>query len=124
MNNFELCEGACNLYGTILGTGIIENANLVAMFARPESPIPDEKKFNTLFLQTEIIASITKSNSDFFGRSRFFSLYFDYFDMYFFPLSRYGTSERKGTLAVMVKAPYDHEDLVLKITNHLEKNLS
>jgi len=125
LDNFQLCRDICNLRDNIMGVGIIENANLLAMYARDETPIPDEQKFKALFLQTEIIASMTESNADFFGQPKLFSLYFDYFDMYFFPMSRYIVDYgRKATLAVMIKAPYYHEELVSEITEFLIQNLN
>ena len=123
MNNFDLCKGVCELSPAILGAGIIENASLVAVYARPESPVPNEEKFKRLFFQTEVIAGITRTNADFFGQPRFFSIYFENSDMYFFHLFKY--PERRGVLAVMLsRDKYIHEELVTSITKYLDDILA
>ena len=123
MNNFELCKRVCELNPAILGVGIIESANLVAVNARPEAPVPNEEMFKRLFFQTEVIAGITRTNADFFGRPRFFSIYFENSDMYFFHLFKY--PERKGVLAVMLgRDKYVHEELVSSVTKYLDSALA
>jgi hypothetical protein len=120
MNNFEVCKGICDLHGTIAGAGIIEKARLVAMYNRPGTPIPTEEEFGRFFLQTEIIASITKSNVAFFGQARHFTISFENSDMYFFLLSRYA---RPGVLAIQLVQPYDHEEIINKVDQFLGRSL-
>ena len=121
MNGFELCKDICNLHSSILGAGIIEKASLVAIYSRPGSPIPTKEKFDHLFFQTEVIASIMNKNADFFGAPKTFSLYYENADVYFFHLFRYGG--KRGVLAVLITSPYDHEDLIERISACLEQNL-
>src|SRR5581483_1309603 len=120
MNNFELCRGVCNPHGKIMGVGIIERAKLVALYAQPGTPMPNEEEFEKLFFQTEVIASMTKTNVSLFGEPKFFNLSFDNVDLYFFLLSRYG---RKGILALQIMQLYDHEEIVSKVGGYLEQNL-
>jgi len=120
MNNFEVCKGICDLHGSMIGAGIIEKARLVAMYNRPGTPIPTEEEFGRFFLQTEIIASITKSNVAFFGQARHFTISFENSDMYFFLLSRYA---RPGVLAIQLVQPYDHEEIINKVDQFLGRSL-
>ena len=120
MNNFELCHGICKLHDSIIGAGIIDKAKLVAINTKPGTPIPSEEEFGKLFLQTEIIASIMKTNTDFFGQPKFFTLSFEHSDLYFFLLSRYG---RTGILAVQIVQPFNHDDIVSRINGYLVRAL-
>jgi hypothetical protein len=120
LNNFELCHGICQLHDSIIGAGVIDKAKLVAMSAKPGTPIPSEKEFGKLFLQTEIIASIMKMHSDFFGQQKFFTLSYEHSDLYFFVLSRY---ERTGILAVQIVQPYNHEEIVSRVNEFLVRTL-
>jgi hypothetical protein len=120
MNNFELCRDISMLHKSIFGAGIIEEAKFVAVHMKANRPIPDEKTFGKLFLQTEIIAAMTRENADFFGEPRFFSLSFDHFDLYFFLLSRFS---RSGVLVIQIEQPYDHEEIVSNITGYLKKEV-
>jgi hypothetical protein len=123
MNNFDLCREVCELNPAMLGVGIIENANLVAVYAKPESPVPNEEKFKRLFFQTEVIAGITRTNADFFGQPRLFSIYFENSDMYFFHLFKY--PERRGVLAIMLgRDKYVHEELVSSVMKYLDDALA
>jgi hypothetical protein len=118
LNNFELCEGICKLHDSIMGAGIIEKARLVAIYTKPSTPIPSEEEFGKLFLQTEIIGSMMKTNIDFFGQPKFFTLSFEQCDLYFFLLSKYG---RTGILAVQIVRPYHHEEIVSRVSEYLVK---
>lgn len=120
MNNFELCNGVCGLHDKIIGAGIIEKAKLVAMYAKPGAPMPNEQEFQKLFLQTEVIASIARSNASLFGDPRFFSIHFEDTDLYFFLLSR---SNRSGVLAIQLLQPYNHGEIVSKVGKYLELNI-
>jgi hypothetical protein len=99
-----------------MGAGIIEKARLVAMYTKPGTPIPSEEEFGKLFLQTEIIGSIMKTNTDFFGEPKFFTLSFEHSDLHFFLLSRY---QRTGILAVQIMQPYNYEDIVSRVSEYL-----
>jgi hypothetical protein len=99
-----------------MGAGIIEKAKLVAIYTKPGTPTPSGEEFGKLFLQTEIIGSIMKTNIDFFGQPKFFALSFEQCDLYFFLLSKYGLT---GTLAVQIVPPYRHEEIVSRISEFL-----
>ncbi len=103
-----------------MGAGIIEKAKLVAMYSKPGTPMPDEQTFQRLFLQTEVIASIAKSNAPLFGDPTFFSLHFEHTDLYFFLLSG---QTRSRVLAVEMIQPYSHEEIVSRVGKYLEQNL-
>ena len=106
------------LHKTIVGAGVIEKAKFVAVHFKQNKPVPDKSTFRKLFLQTEIIAGMMRTNEDFFGESRFFSLSFDRFDLYFFLLSRFA---QNGVLVVQIVQPYNHEEIVSKITKYLNQ---
>ena len=94
---------------SIIGAGIIVKAKLVAMHNKPRTPIPSEEQFGKLFLQTEVIASITRSNAAYFGQPKYFTLSFEKSDMYFFLLNRYS---HDGVLAIQLIPPYNHEHII------------
>jgi hypothetical protein len=121
MNNFELCKGICELDQSIIGAGIIVKAKLVAMHNKPRTPIPSEEQFGTLFLQTVVIASITRSNAAYFGQPKYFTLSFEKSDMYFFVLSRYG---HEGVLAIQLIPPYNHEHIIGSVDGLLGRTLN
>lgn len=118
MNNFELCREICNLHQSVQSAGIIERAKLVAVYSRPGTPIPSESQFRKLFLQTEIIASITKTNVAFFGQPKFFTICFENSDLYFFLLSRYA---RSGILALQLVGSYLHEQIVASVDSYFSQ---
>jgi len=120
MNNFELCKEICGLHQSIMGAGIVERAKLVAMYNRPGTPIPSETEFGKFFLQTEIIGSITKANTAFFGQPQYFTISFANSDLYFFLLSRYS---RSGILVIQLVNPYDHEDVLSKVDAFLRRTM-
>jgi hypothetical protein len=99
-----------------MGAGIIEKAKLVAMYTKPGTPMPSGEEFGKLFLQSEIIGSIMKTNIDFFGQPKFFALSFEQCDLYFFLLSKYGLT---GILAVQIMQPYNYEDIVSRVSEYL-----
>ncbi|HEX2615072.1 MAG TPA: hypothetical protein VHL10_06235 [Nitrososphaera sp.] len=98
---------------------MIEKAKLVALYTRPGAPMPNEREFEKLFLQTEIIAGITKTNVSLFGEPKFFSIYYEYMDLYFFLLSK---PDRRGVLVVQIVEPYDHKEIVSLILEQIAGN--
>lgn len=117
MNNFELCRAICNLVPNIDESKIIDKAKLVAMYTKPNIPVPNDDKFGKLFFQLELIAGIILSNSDFFGQPNYFMHSFQNIHLYFFYLSPY---KRQGILGVHVSGHFEHEKIVSKITEFLE----
>jgi len=115
MNNLELCKSICKIHNNIIGVGIVENARLVSMYSKPGTPIPNEREFEKLFLQTEIIAGITETNIGLFGSPRYFSISFEYVDLYFFHLSRYS---RSGILILQIVRPFIHEEIISKVDRY------
>jgi len=105
----------------MIASGIIENALLIGMFARPEAPIPDQDKFKNLLLQAEVVARISETNSALFGQASLFCLCHDFLNMYFFHLARYHSSGRKGILAVMLSQPYVHEEVISLVSKYLKE---
>lgn len=120
LNNFELCKEICDLDQSVIGAGIITKAKLVAMHNKPGTPVPSEEVFGKLFLQTEVIASIARSNTAYFGQAKHFILSFESSDMYFFLLTKYG---REGVLAVQLVQPYNHEQIIRAVDDLLGRVL-
>ena len=89
------------------------------MYSKPGTPVPSEEEFGKLFLQTEIIASMAKTNRAFFGRPKHFTMSFENSDLCFSVLSEYG---RRGTLAIQIVQPYQHEEIVSGVGEFLTES--
>jgi len=123
MNKIQLCEGLCELHGNILGAAVIEHGTMIAAYSKPDVPVPNEERFKTIFFQTEIIASIHRSNEDFYGPLKFFTVHFEGSDVFFFPLDKYG-ARRRSIIGFKIVTPYNHEGLVSKVSNFLAENIA
>ena len=109
-NDKELCREIAGQDSNILGVGIIENLVLKAIFAKPGVPLPKEDKFSLMFAQSEILISIAKSNTDFFGSFRYVVSSFEKSDIMFLP-SRSKDSARDRIIVIQVLRPCDHEKI-------------
>lgn len=59
---------------------------------------------------------MAKTNADFFGQPKYFTISFKNSDLYFFLLSKFG---QKGILAIQIVQPYEHEVIVSKVNEYL-----
>lgn len=113
-NDYDICKGFTDMDDNILGTGIIENMEVAAMYSKPNVPLPKEERFKLMIIQSEIFVSMAKSNTDFFGRLRYLVCSFETSDVVFFPLpSRENNKVR--TLIIRVSRPYDVTTFVNKM---------
>ena len=113
-NDYDICKSFTDMDEHILGTGIIENMKVAAMYSKPNLPLPKEEKFQLMIIQSEIFVSMAKSNTDFFGRLRYVATSFESSDIVFFPLPT-GADNKLRTLVVQVLRPYDIMKLLKKM---------
>jgi hypothetical protein len=118
MGSAEQCREVCLLDNNILLAAVIENANLLGIhFKKPMAP-PNEQRFKVLRIQTELMVSMAKNNEDFFGELGYLMFHSRHLDMFLFPMSK---GRKLRIMAVAVKQPYDHEDIVDKVMSHLNR---
>lgn len=96
----------------ILMASIIENANLIGVYSKKPMVPPNEQRFKVLRIQAELMVSMAKNNEDFFGELGYLMFHSRHLDMFLFPMSG---SRKLRLMAVAVKQPYDHEDIVDRI---------
>ena len=114
-----LCREIVDIQDNIVGAGIIESLVLVAIHVRPGVPLPKQEKFNLMFAQSEVMISIAKTNTDFFGYFRYIVSSFEKSDIMFFPLkARSGNRDR--ILVIQVLRPCDHEKISKGVANQLQ----
>lgn len=116
MEGTDQCRKVCMLDDRILLVAIIENASLLGMYSKKPMAPPNERRFKVLRIQTELMVSMAKNNEDFFGELGYLMFHSRHLDMFLFPMSR---GRKLRIMAVAAKQPYDHEDIVEKITNYL-----
>lgn len=122
--DYDACREIANLSDSILGTGIIEDMEIVAMYAKPKVPLPNEERFRQMFIQSQVLVSIVKSNADYFGRVRYLVSSFDSSDVVFFPLARReggGTGkDKERILVVQILRPCDHEQIAREVMQRIK----
>lgn len=102
----------------ILLAAIIENANLLGVYSKKPMAPPNEQCFKVLRIQAELMISMAKNNEDFFGELGYLMFHSRHLDMFLFPL---GKSRKLRVMAVAVKQPYDHEDIVDRVMMQISK---
>jgi hypothetical protein len=116
--NAEQCRELCLLDDNILLAAIIENANLLGVYSKKADGPPNEHRFKVLRIQTELMISMAKNKEDFFGELGYLMFHSRHLDMFLFPMNR---SRKLRIMAVAVKQPYIHEDIVDRIMMHISK---
>lgn len=118
MKGIEQCRELCLLDDNILLAAIIENANLLGVFSKKPMAPPNEQRFKVLRVQAELMVSMAKNNEDYFGEFGYLMFHSRHLDMFLFPV---GKSRKLRVMAVAVKQPYDHENIVDKVAMHVSK---
>ena len=118
MGMADYCKDVCLLDDNILLAAMIENANLLGVFSKKPMAPPNEHRFKVLRIQAELMVSMAKNNEDFFGELGYLMFHSRHLDMFLFPM---GKSRKLRVLAVAVKEPYDHEDIVDRVLMHMSK---
>ena len=118
MRGSEQCKELCMLDENILLAAIIENANLLGVHSKKPMAPPNEHRFKVLRIQAELMVSMAKNNEDFFGELGYLMFHSRHLDMFLFPMGR---SRKLRVMAVAVKQPYDHEDIVDRVMMHMSK---
>jgi hypothetical protein len=118
MGSQEQCRELCLLDDNILLAAIIENANLLGVHSKKPMASPNEHRFKVLRIQTELMVSTAKNNEDFFGELGYLMFHSRHLDMFLFPMSK---GRKLKILAVAVKQPYIHEDIVDRIMMQMAK---
>ncbi len=113
-NDYDICKSFTDMDDHILGTGIIENMAVAAMYSKPNVLLPKEEKFQLMIIQAELFVSMAKSNADFFGRLRYVATSFESSDIVFFPLPS-GADNKLRTLVIQILRPYDIMMLLKKL---------
>jgi hypothetical protein len=113
-DDYDICKSITESDEHILGTGILENMAVAAIYSKPNLPLPKEEKFQLMIIQAEIFISMAKSNTDFFGRLRYVTTSFESSDIVFFPLPS-GADNKLRTLVVQILRPYDITKLLNKM---------
>ncbi len=113
-SGYNECKTIVELNESILGTGIIRDLRVQAMYARPGVPLPNEDKLKLMFAQSEVLMSVAKSNTDFFGPVRHLVFSFENSDTMFFPF------QKERTLVIQILRPYDQEKIAETIRHHLK----
>lgn len=114
----DLCKSITDLEDNILGAGIIENLALVSIYSRSDVPLPKDEKFNLMFAQSEIMISIAKSNTDFFGGFRYIVSSFERSDIMFFPIINRNTGKER-IIVLQVLRPCDHEKIAQEVVKKM-----
>jgi hypothetical protein len=102
----------------ILLAAIIENANLLGVYSKKPMAPPNEQRFKVLRIQAELMISMAKNNEDYFGELGYLMFHSMHLDMFLFPM---GKSRKLRVMAVAVKQPYDHEDIVDRLMMQISK---
>lgn len=118
MQGTEHCKEVCMLDDNILLAAIIENANLLGVYSKKPMAPPNEQRFKVLRIQAELMISMAKNNEDFFGELGYLMFHSRHLDMFLFPM---GKSRKLRLMAVAVKQPYDHEDIVDRVMMQISK---
>jgi hypothetical protein len=118
MRGTEYCKELCMLDDSILLAAIIENANLLGVYSKKPMAPPNEQRFKVLRIQAELMVSMAKNNEDFFGELGYLMFHSRHLDMFLFPT---GKSRKLRVVAVAVKEPYDHEDIVDRVMMQMAK---
>ena len=116
MKGTEQCRELCLLDDNILLAAIIENANLLGVFSKKPMAPPNEQRFKVLRVQAELMVSMAKNNEDYFGEFGYLMFHSRHLDMFLFPV---GKSRKLRVMAVAIKQPYDHENIVNKVAMHV-----
>jgi len=114
----EPCKKLYLLDDNILLAAIIENANLLRVYSRKPMASPNDQRFKVLRVQTELMISMAKNNEDFFGERGYVIFHSRYLEMFLFPVSN---GRKLRIMAVAVKQPYIHEDIVDRVMTHIAK---
>jgi hypothetical protein len=118
MGSAEQCREVSLLDNKILLVAIIENANLLGVHSKKPMAPPNEHRFKVLRIQIELMVSMAKNNEDFFGELGYMMFHSRHLDMFLFPMSK---GRKLRIMAVAVKQPYDHMEIVVKVMSHLSR---
>jgi hypothetical protein len=115
MNDRELCREATTIYPGILAAWIIRDGEVSSYFFKPKVPMQNPAKVNEMVMQANILGIIGASNEDFFGEFGYLMLHWKHADVFIFPIE----VETPTLLVIRVVHPYDHEEIVQKITEFM-----
>lgn len=78
---------------------------------------PPAEKMSTMTLQISIMSSMIHGNEDYFGEFGYFMIHSKNYYTYFFELDI-----GKSLFAVILKPPYEHDDIVSRVSKILDKS--
>jgi hypothetical protein len=115
MNDKELCREAASVYPGILAAWIIKDGEVSSYFFKPKVPMQNPAKVNEMVMQANILGVIGASNEDFFGEFGYLMFHWKHADVFIFPTE----VDTPKLLVIRVVRPYDHEEIVQKITDFM-----
>ena len=118
MGSAEQCREISSLDDSILMTAIIENANLLGSYVKKPMAPPNEQKFKVLRIQTELMVSMARNNEDFFGELGYLMFHSKHLDVFLFPISK---GRKARILAIILKPPYNHDEITKKVLGYASK---
>ena len=113
----ELCRQATLLHDSIVAAGVIEDGDLMGYFIRPKMPLQNAEKMGEMVMHANIVAVIGTTNEDFFGEFGYIMAHWKHADAFIFPIN----VETPKLLAIRVMRPYDHEEVVQRVTDFMRE---
>ncbi len=115
-SDYDICKAFAEADDNILGAGIVEDMKFTASYSKSGRPLQRGEKFQQLMIQEEIFVSMAKSNTEWFGRFRYFTMSFERYDVILFSLPNGRSSNDKPRLlGIGVSRPYDMTKLLEKL---------
>lgn len=109
----SLCKDIASRDESIQAVAILEGHLVIASFVRERLvALPKEERLSLMVVQISLMASMIKTNQDYFGRFGHFLIHSEELDTIIFPF-RSGREEKSDRLlAIMLKEPYDYRKIV------------
>lgn len=115
MEGMDLCKAVVGLDGNIQAAVIVAEGEMKARYVRQGVPVPPAKDLERLFLRAGLFVSMAGESDHLFGKTDYILTSHRVLDTFIMPFPR------KGALIIPVVKPYDHERLVEKILELLNK---
>jgi hypothetical protein len=106
-----------DLSESILGNAIISDGKIIEMCRTERLPMPEEERLKNMMIQGVVMTAIPKTNEDYFGEFRTITITHEFMDVVLIPLE---DKETVSYLCVLMKAPYEGEEIMSKASTILE----
>ena len=108
-NYSEIAKEVTEIEANIAGTIIVQKGSLIGSYTRPKMPIPNKEKFGEMFLQAELMISISQKNADVFGKVEAVIIQHGILHVFVIPFAD------NTILALAIQPGYNQQDLMNKI---------